>query len=199
MDSAQLFDGMLTRLVAPVMAMVNRDTESEAVAHLAPAPDENVLVIGFGPGIGLHVLAGVITAGRIAGIDPSPVMHDHARRRNRAACDCGLIELRRGRADNLPWPDESFDAVMAINNIQLWDPFRASVAEVARVLRPAGRFVSFTHEWAIHRSTGLATGEWTGQAAAAFRDCGLADTRSWQAAARSGPSIAFTARRAEAG
>jgi len=185
-----------TRLVAPIMARVNSDTEREAVAHLAPAPNEDVLVIGFGPGIGLRVLAGVITTGHIAGIDPSQVMHESARRRNRAACERGLIELRHGRADALPWPDRSFDSVIANNNIQMWEPFKVSVAEVARVLRPGGRFVSFTHEWAIHRSTGMTTDDWTGQATAVFRDCGLAETRSWRADARSGPSVAFTARRA---
>lgn len=185
-----------TRLVAPIMARVNSDTEREAVELLAPASREDVLVIGFGPGIGLRVLAEVVTHGHIAGIDPSQVMHDYARRRNRAACERGLIELRLGRADDLPWPDQSFDAVIANNNIQFWNPFQASVAEVARVLRPQGRFVSFTHEWAIHRSTGMTTDDWTGQATEVFRDCGLAETRSWRADARSGPSIAFTARRA---
>jgi ubiquinone/menaquinone biosynthesis C-methylase UbiE len=184
-----------TRLVAPIMARVNSDTESAAVAQLAPAHDEDVLVIGFGPGVGLRALAQVVTAGHIAGIDPSQVMHDHARRRNRAACERGLIELRRGRADDLPWPDESFDGAIAVNNMQFWEPFGASVAEVARVLRPAGRFVSFTHEWAIPRGSGMTTDDWTGRAGAVFRDRGLGETRTWRTTARSGTSIAFTARR----
>lgn len=195
MDTTRSFDGMLGRLAAPVMALLNSDSERDAVTHLAPAPDDNVVVIGFGPGLGLSMLAQVITSGRIAGIDPSQVMLDHARRRNQAACRSDLIDLRRGRADNLPWPDQSFDGAIAVNTIQLWDPFPASAAEVARVLRPGGRFVSFTHEWAIHRSTGLTAEDWTRDAADVFGQCGLGETRSWSVPARSGPSIALTARR----
>ena len=67
-----------------------------------------------------------------------------------------------------------------MNTIQLWAPFRGSVAEVARVLRPAGRFVSYTHEWAIHRNSGMTTGGWIRHATAIFCECGLAETRSWQ-------------------
>lgn len=196
MDRNWSFDGIPGRLAALIMARVNSDTESAAVAHLAAAPDEDVLVIGFGPGVGLHKLTEVITTGHIAGIDPSRAMLGHARRRNRAACQSGLIDLRRGRADSLPWPDQSFDAAIAVNSIQFWAPFRDSVAEVARVLRPAGRFVSFTHEWAIRRHGGAGADGWVRDAAAIFRECGLPETRTWRAAARSGPSIAFTARRA---
>lgn len=196
MDTTRSFDGMLGRLAAPVMALLNSDSERDAVTHLAPAPDDDVVVIGFGPGLGLGLLTKVITAGHIAGIDPSQVMLDHARRRNQAACRSGLIDLRRGRADDLPWPGRSFDGAIVVNTLQLWDPFGASAAEVARVLRPGGRFVSFTHEWAIHRGTGLTADDWVRDATAVFGQCGLGETRSWSVPARSGLSIALTARRA---
>ena len=195
MNSGRSFEGLTGRLSASIMARVNSDTEATAVAHLAPTASADVLVIGFGPGEGLHLLAEIIPEGQIAGIDLSQVMLDHARRRNREACDSGLIDLRLGRADALPWPDRSFDGIIAVNSIQLWDPFRDSVAEVARVLRPDGRFVSFTHEWAIRRSTHMGVEEWLRRAETIFAECDLGRTRSWQAASRSGTSIGLTAHR----
>jgi ubiquinone/menaquinone biosynthesis C-methylase UbiE len=195
MTIAGSFDGPIGIVAAKIMARANRQAEAEAIAELAPAPGDDVLVIGFGPGVGLQLLARTITTGRIAGIDPSRVMQREARRRNQAAADSGRIELRQGTADALPWPDESFGAVLTVNTIQLWKPFPASVSEVARVLRPRGQLVSCTHDWAIRRSTGMDIDEWAKYAAATCRQYGLADARWWHANAESGSSIAFTTRR----
>ncbi|HEY3648587.1 MAG TPA: methyltransferase domain-containing protein [Streptosporangiaceae bacterium] len=90
----------------------------------------------------------------------------------------------------------SFDAVLTVNTIQLWRPFAASVREVARVLRPGGRLISYTHDWAIRRSSGLDVGDWAAQTAASCRQCGLAEPRWWRAREDRGSSIAFVARRA---
>jgi len=195
MAAAGPFDGPIGFITATIMARANRAAEEEAVAELAPGPGDDVLVAGFGPGVGLHVLAGRITDGRIAGIDPSQVMLNQARRRNRAAVESGRIELRLGTADDLPWPGGSFDAVLTVNTIQLWRPFAASAREVARVLRPGGRLISYTHDWAIRRSSGLDVEDWAAQTAVSCRQSGLAEPRWWRAKADRGSSIAFVARR----
>src|SRR5262245_34900076 len=59
------------------------------------------------------------------------------------------VRLERTTAARLPWPDDSFDGATAVNSIMLWKPLDASVAEVARVLRPGGRLVTITHDWAL--------------------------------------------------
>jgi ubiquinone/menaquinone biosynthesis C-methylase UbiE len=178
------------------MARANRQTEAEALAELAPGPDDDVLVIGFGPGVGLELLARVVTGGFMAGIDPSPVMLREARRRNRAAIASARMELRQATDDALPWLDKTFDGVLAVNTIQLWNPLAEGVAEVARVLRPGGRFVTFTHDWAIRRSTGREVEDWAADVTATCRENGLTDAKWWRATAESGRSIAFTAQRA---
>lgn len=192
---AGAFDGPIGVITARIMARANRETEAEAVKELAPARDDDVLVVGFGPGVGLRLLSRVITEGHIAGVDPSRVMLREAARRNRVAVDSGLIELRRGTADALPWEDASFDAVATVNTMQLWRPFAACVAEVARVLRPDGRLVSYTHDWAIKRSTGMDIEDWARHAAVTFLEHGLIDARWWRGKAESGKSVAFSARR----
>jgi SAM-dependent methyltransferase len=193
MAATGVFDGPIGIITAAIMARANRAAEEEAIAELAPRPGDDVLVAGFGPGVGLRLMAERITSGRIAGIDPSEVMRKQARRRNRAAVDSGRIELRQGTADDLPWPGGTFDAVLTVNTIQLWRPFDASVREVARVLRPGGRLISYTHDWAIRRSSGLDVDDWAAQAAALCRQCGLAEPRWWRAKADRGSSIAFVA------
>jgi ubiquinone/menaquinone biosynthesis C-methylase UbiE len=68
----QLFDGPAARLIAKAMARGNREAEAEAIAELDPAPDATVLAIGFGPGVGLKLLAPRVS--RVVGVDPSRVM-----------------------------------------------------------------------------------------------------------------------------
>jgi len=187
--------GLGGRVTAKIMARANRQTEAEALAELAPGPDDDVLVIGFGPGVGLELLARVVTGGHIAGIDPSLVMLREARRRNRAAVASGRMELRQATDDALPFLDETFDGVLTVNTIQLWNPLAEGVVEVARVLRPGGRLVSFTHDWAIRRSTGREVEDWAADTAATCREYGLTETRWWRASAESGRSVAFSARR----
>ena len=47
----------------------------------------------------------------------------------------------RGDAENLPFPDQSFDAVINIESSHCYPRFPRFLAEVARVLRPGGHFL----------------------------------------------------------
>src|SRR5947209_580172 len=149
MARRDLFDGASGRVLAAVMARRNRDSEEEAIEVLGPRPADSVVCIGVGPGIGISRLAAHCTEGRIAGVDPSAVMVAQSRRRNRTALESGQVELVQTAADCLPWPGGHFDGAIGVNSIHLWRPLEASVAEVARVLRPEGRLVTLTHDWAI--------------------------------------------------
>ena len=54
------FDGFVGRISGSVMARMNRDMERTAVAELNPSPNDSVLAIGFGPGVGIELLAEVL-------------------------------------------------------------------------------------------------------------------------------------------
>jgi ubiquinone/menaquinone biosynthesis C-methylase UbiE len=147
------FEGLVGRISGPVMARLNRDMERTAVAELNPSPLDSVLAIGFGPGIGVESLADVLSAGSVAGIDPSAAMNELARRRNRRGIDSGRIVLRNAGAEAIPWPDNTFNGIVAVNSAQLWRPLNTAVGEVARVIRPGGSLVTITHTWAIEKTS----------------------------------------------
>src|SRR5579871_2576395 len=143
------FDGIAGRLAGPLMARMNHDMELAAIEELSPSRDASVLVVGFGPGVGVAALTEHLQSGVVGGIDPSSAMVQQARRRNRSAIECGQVILERSTADSIPWPDESFTGALAVNCVQLWDPVDASIREIARVLVPTGALVTVTHVWAI--------------------------------------------------
>jgi ubiquinone/menaquinone biosynthesis C-methylase UbiE len=127
--------------------------ELAAINELNPSVHHHVLAIGFGPGVGIRELDGLLPQGTVAGIDPSATMVHLAERRNRHAIECGRVILRQAGAEAIPWPDRAFDGIVAVNSIQFWQPLDAAIGEVARILRPSGAFVAVTHDWAIEKKS----------------------------------------------
>ena len=78
--------------------------------------------------------AGVAT---VVGIDPTDNQLTVAARRG------GDVAYIRGSADSIPLPDGSFDCVVACLVFEHIHTVDASIAEVARVLEPGGRFLFF--------------------------------------------------------
>ncbi len=145
--------GLLGSLAGAIMARGNADMARLTLDMLQPEPAERVLEIGFGPGVAIELLAEHVTAGLVAGVDPSQVMLNQAVRRNRQAIVTGRIDLRLGSSDHIPWADGTFDRACSINNVMLWN-LRTDVREVRRVLRQAGRLVIAVHKWTLGGESG---------------------------------------------
>lgn len=77
--------------------------------------------------------------GRIIGLDPDPQALDAAHERARA--EGVALTLVLGRAEALPFPDASFDRVIAVTVLCFVPQADQAIAEMARVLRPGGRLV----------------------------------------------------------
>src|SRR5207237_3803887 len=70
--------GVLGRLGGIIMARTNRNIAARAIELLDVRPADKVLDIGFGPGVGIQLLAGLVSSGRIVGIDDSAEMVEQA-------------------------------------------------------------------------------------------------------------------------
>lgn len=145
---AGMFDGIGGALVGRLMARMNAPAEAEAVDRLGPAPDARVLAIGFGPGVGVACLVERLPAGHVLGIDPSAAMVAQAGRRNKAAVAAGRVALRQATLAMARLDPGAFDGAVAVNTWQLCEPFADHVAILRSALKPGGRFVSLTHDWA---------------------------------------------------
>ncbi|MET7992924.1 class I SAM-dependent methyltransferase [Amycolatopsis sp. NPDC005232] len=96
---------------------------------------DRVLDLGWADGELLSVFADR-GAQRLAGIDLSVNELAFARRRP----ELQHADLRVGRAQELPWEDESFDAVVSHMAFMLMSEPEQVAVESARVLMPGGRF-----------------------------------------------------------
>lgn len=105
-----------------------------AAEELAGFP--RVLDVGCGDGQ-VSRLARRIGASLVVGIDPTRNQIDVA------AARAGGAHFARAGADHLPFADGTFDAVVACLVFEHIVAVDAAIAEVARVLRPGGRFCFF--------------------------------------------------------
>lgn len=138
-------EGALGRLGGVIMARGSRVAAETVIDLLKVRAGDCVLEIGFGPGAAIALLAARIRDGAIAGVDPSPAMLAQAQARNAAAIAAGKVELRLGEAARLPFTNQSFDKVFAINSMQVWPDVGAGLRESNRVLRRDGRLaLAFT-------------------------------------------------------
>lgn len=128
------FGGAMGWLIQNLNAAQNRAT----VDALDPPPGGAVLEIGFGPGHALQMLALSRPLGLVAGVDQSELMVARARRRLRRNRGDAALDLRHGDAGDLPFPDEKFDAVFAVNAFHQWPDKERALAEMAGVLKPGG-------------------------------------------------------------
>ena len=117
----------------------NRQRNRWVVSLLGARPAEQVLEIGFGPGLAVAELVRA-GAGHVYGVDHSAVMLRQASRRNAAAIRAGRVTLINASVDQLPAAlDGPFDAILAVNSLGFWPAPAERLAELRRRLAPGGR------------------------------------------------------------
>ncbi len=138
----------------------------------------DVLEIGAGTGANLRHYA---AATRVVALEPDPSM---AKRLPAKLAEATVpVEVVAARAEELPFPDASFDAVVSTFVLCSVDEPARALAEIRRVLKPDGRLVLLEHV----RGTGR-TARWQDRFAGIHRklagNCHLnRDTRAAIAAA----------------
>jgi fatty-acid O-methyltransferase len=106
-------------------------------ATQADLSGKRVLEVGCGHGGGASYLMRALHPSSYTGLDLNPAGIAFCRKRHNLA---GL-EFVQGDAENLPFTDESFEAVINIESSIHYRRFPRFLAEVARVLRPGGHFL----------------------------------------------------------
>jgi SAM-dependent methyltransferase len=129
--------GVLGRLGGIIMARMNADCGVWVVGLLEVEQNDSVLEVGFGPGVVIQRLSNSNCG--VAGIDQSLEMVGQARARNAIAIQSGRVDLRHGSVESLPFDDDSFDKVPAINAMQVWTDPVAGLWEMRRVMKREGR------------------------------------------------------------
>jgi demethylmenaquinone methyltransferase / 2-methoxy-6-polyprenyl-1,4-benzoquinol methylase len=149
-----LFDGLPARYdrLAELLSFgQNGQWRAEMVGRVVGVPggvpaDGVILDVASGTaGVALQLAAR--TAGehgqaRVVGVDLTEKMLRQGKRRVAAADGADRITLMAGRAEQLPFPDASFDALTFTYLLRYVRDPQATLAELARVLKPGGVMAS---------------------------------------------------------
>jgi ubiquinone/menaquinone biosynthesis C-methylase UbiE len=109
--------------------------------RIAGEASGRVLEIGIGSGLNLPFYGRRVE--HLTGIDPSPALLGKARARSQWV---GFpVRLLEGSAEALPLDDASVDTVVSSWTLCSIPDVESALAEIARVLRPGGRFLFVEH------------------------------------------------------
>jgi SAM-dependent methyltransferase len=107
--------------------------------QLLPNRVNRLLEIGYGSGILMPELD--TRANALFGIDP----HEHAHEVSEKLRLNGVMaKLAQSGAEEIPFPEDHFDRVVAISSMEFVGDIHAACREIKRVLAPEGRFVVVT-------------------------------------------------------
>ena len=109
-----------------------------SIELLDARPGERVLISGAGTGADLEYLPHEM---EVVALDITPAMVERTRARAQALGRA--VDARVGDAQALPFPDDSFDAVILHLIVAVAPDGAKVVSEAARVLRPGGRVAIF--------------------------------------------------------
>jgi demethylmenaquinone methyltransferase / 2-methoxy-6-polyprenyl-1,4-benzoquinol methylase len=138
--AAELFEDLGPRYdrLAEVLSFgQNGRWRRELVRHIAEASPRRVLDVATGTA-GVAIALARSTDAEITGVDISEPMLASGRERVRGLGLEHRIGLQVARAEELPFADESFDALSFTYLLRYVEEPAAAMAELARVLRPGG-------------------------------------------------------------
>ncbi|HJX98527.1 MAG TPA: class I SAM-dependent methyltransferase [Chthoniobacterales bacterium] len=133
--------GWFGRFILWEMNRQHSELTDWGLSHVAIKKTATILDVGCGGGRTIHKLAVAASAGKVYGIDYSESSVAAARRANAHWIDVGQVEIQHGSVSQLPFANETFDLVTAIETHLFWPDLPNDFREIFRVLKPGSELL----------------------------------------------------------
>jgi SAM-dependent methyltransferase len=130
--------GWLGRMMVRGMNMGHAKLTDWGLGHISIRQNDTILDVGCGGGGTIRKLARIAAQGQVHGIDYSEESVRISTKTNRKSIEAGRVEIRHGSVSSIPYPDDRFDLVTAIESHYFWPDLVNDMKEVLRVLKPGG-------------------------------------------------------------
>jgi len=132
-----------TRFVGRIFASLMNVTHSEmtdwALAFVSIKATATALDVGCGGGQTVKKLAAMAT--QVYGIDYAAGSLAASAAHNQELITAGRVTIEKASVSKLPFPDDSFDIVTAVETQYYWPDIPSDLQEILRVMKPGGEFV----------------------------------------------------------
>ena len=132
--------GPLGRRMVRAMNLSHATMTDWGLQQVDVPKDAVILDIGCGGGRTVQRLAALAPEGRVVGLDYSAASVAVARDTNAGEIETGRVQIQQGSVATLPFANDTFDIVTAVETHYYWPDLPANVREILRVLKPGGTF-----------------------------------------------------------
>lgn len=139
-DQLRRPSGWLANRVGRQMNDSNQAIYNAIFKEMEPNLNGTSLEIGFGNGLFFPRYFEQAKSSKVSGIEMSEKMVGSAKKRNKKESRAGILDLRIGSSNSIPYANSSFDTVVCVNVIYFWDYPEEHLKEIFRVLKPGGIF-----------------------------------------------------------
>ena len=133
--------GRLGRLLIRAMNIKHYPMTNWGLSHLSIGKQDTILEIGCGGGGAVNKLAKIATNGKVYGIDFSDESVMVSRMTNKQFVQIGRVEIQQSSVSCLPFSNNMFDLVTAVNTHNYWPDLVTDMQEILRVLKPSGKLI----------------------------------------------------------
>jgi ubiquinone/menaquinone biosynthesis C-methylase UbiE len=116
----------------------NADLNETVLQLLPDPPPGKIMEVGFGGGYLISRMFGKYPEVQIVGVDHSRYLVRRLQKHLKKQQKSGRLVLKCAPAEDLPFPDGSFQGICSVNSIFYWDDIPAAVSELRRVLEAGG-------------------------------------------------------------
>jgi len=139
--------GFMGRLFVRGMNRTHHERTNWGLQHVKVGEDFTILDIGCGGGRTISKLVLMAPKGKVFGVDISEDSIEVARNYNKKLVSKGKVDIKLSSVSKLPFEDDSFDLVTAIETHYYWPDLEADLGEVLRITKLDGIFLVIGGEY----------------------------------------------------
>lgn len=133
--------GFWGKLMISSMNKGHNELTDWALGHLAVKNGDILLDVGCGGGRTVSKLCERVGSGKVYGIDYSELCVKKSEKLNHKNILCGKAVIFQSSVSSLPFGDESFNAVTAIETYYFWPDKLGDLREIYRTLKCGGKIL----------------------------------------------------------
>jgi SAM-dependent methyltransferase len=146
-------NGWLGRLALWIMNSSHSEVSDWGLSHVNIGKGFIILDVGCGGGRTIQKMAGVAREGKVYGIDPAASSVIASASTNKQWIKEGRVEIKQAQVSHLPFPDNYFDLVTAVETHYYWSDVVQDFEEIRRALKPSATFVVIAENYPRRKSS----------------------------------------------